>query len=162
MKNLQMSNEVIDWSAHLTGPRPADIKFIRESWLASYRNSPWAGCIANNLYADAVGQTIDQLLFRGAKLLTIRNFANPELIVAWVCFESLPKANEVVVHAIYTKPVYRKQGAAKTLLQRVLGAHNTDRFFITFRTGYSKYLKGATYRPEIARRKSNGKSSNEK
>lgn len=139
------------WAELVQPARVPDMKFIRDSWLHSYKRSPWAGVIANNLYGDVVTQTIDQLLMRGAKLLTVRNAANPELLVAWICYEELPRG-ELCIHAIYTKPVYRRSGAAKALLDSVFKSTGTNRYFYTFRTANSKFLKGGTYRPEIGRR----------
>jgi GNAT superfamily N-acetyltransferase len=140
-----------EWTKHFGGPQPVDMKFIRDSWLESYKTSPWAGAVPNNLYRDVYTQAIDQLLARGAKLLCIRNPTNKALLVGWVCFE-LTHRGEVVIHYAYVKPPYRRNGAAKALINTILAAANQTRFFYTFRTPSSKYLNG-TYRPEIARRR---------
>lgn len=142
----------VDWVPHIAGPRPADLPYIRQSWLMSYRNSPWAGAVPNNLYTEVYSQAMDQLLFRGAKLVTIRNPANPEQLVAWTCYEVTPK-NDVVIHFAFCKPTYRRLGAVKALLRTVLDGSDADRFFYTFRTPNARYFPNGTFRPEIARRR---------
>jgi hypothetical protein len=141
-----------DWTAYFSPAAALDIKFIRDSWLASYRTSPWAGAVPNNLYQEVYTNAIDQLLARGAKLLVVRNPANKDLVIAWACFE-LTGRGEVVVHFAYTKPVYRRNGACRALLNAILKHANQERFFVTYKTAHTRYFKNATFRPEIARRK---------
>lgn len=146
------TEETVNWVPHIDGPRPADLAYVRQTWLLAYRNSPWAGAVPNNLFQDVYTQAIDQLLFRGAKLLTIRNPANPEQLVAWCCYEVTPK-HDVVIHFSFTKPTYRRLGACKSLLQTVLDGSDADRFFYTFRTPNARFFPNGTFRPEIARRR---------
>lgn len=145
--------EAVDWTPYLSGNvQPADVEYVRKTWLDAFYRSPWAGCVPNNLYEEVYTQAIDQLLARGSKLLLIRNPANPQLIVAWICYELTPRG-EAVVHFLFTKPTYRKHGAANALLQAVLGACQQERFFYTFRTANARFFQAGTYRPEIARRR---------
>ena len=146
------SEQEINWAEHQSGPRASDLDYIRQSWMTAYRNSPWAGAVPNNLYTEVYTQAIDQLLFRGAKLLTIRNPANPEQLLAWTCYEILPK-HDVVIHFSFTKPTYRRLGACKSLLRTICDDLNTDQYFYTFRTPNARFFPKGTFRPEIARRR---------
>ncbi len=144
--------ENFDWAQLVAPPKAVDLPFIRASWLDSYKRSPWAGAVPNNLYVETYTQAIDQLLGRGAKLLTVRNASNPELLVGWICYEVLPN-QDLVVHFQYTKAPYRRLGVQTSLLSWITGAGVEARWFYTFKTHCSRYFKGATFRPEIARRR---------
>lgn len=144
-----------DWASLLEPARAADMDYIRESWIRAYRVSPWAGCIPNNLVSSVYTQAIDDLIQRGARLLTIRNPANPQQLLGFCCYEITPR-REAVVHFAFVKPTFRRLGACNAMLAYVLAAVPERRFFITFRTAASKYFKNCTFRPEIARRKDAG------
>lgn len=146
-----MSDEV-PWSDYLADTITAsDIKFIRDSWLASYRTSPWSGAIPNNLFTEVMGQALDQLFMRGMRVLVIRNPANPELLIGWGAYE-VNSRGELTIHYLYTKAPYRKHGAARALLAAIQSRAGAERYFYTFKTPASRYFAG-TFRPEIARRK---------
>jgi ribosomal protein S18 acetylase RimI-like enzyme len=147
-----VSDAPINWVKHFSGPTPADFNYVRESWLMAFRKSPWAGIIPNNAYETVMSDAVNQLLHRGAKLLMIRNPANPELVIGWTCFE-LTARGEVVIHFIFVKPTYRRNGAASAMLRVILGHARQERFFYTCKTGQAKFFKNGTHRPEIARRK---------
>lgn len=132
--------------------RPDDIPFVIQSWLRAYRRSPWAGVIPNNLYDQTYGETINQLFNRGLRVKVLQNAANPGLIVAWIAYEVLPRG-EIVVHFLFTKPLYRKKGLAKALLADI-GA-NDGSFLYTFKTPAARYFRSARFKPEIGRRKDN-------
>lgn len=151
----QPAQEEVDWRPLITGPRAADLTYIRESWINSFKVSPWAGTVPNNLVDEVYTAAIDQLLARGSKLITIRNAANPELLIAWACYE-LSNRGEAILHFVFVKPAYRRNGISKALVQYLLDAAGDFRYFITHRTSNSKFLKGWTHRPEIARRKDAG------
>lgn len=153
MDNAQTEEKLIDWAEHFSGNiQAADYAYIRDTWLDAFYKSPWAGCVPNNLYREVYTQAIDQLIARGSKLLVIRNPANPALLISWICYELTPK-QEVVIHFAFTKPTYRKNGAAAALIAAVLSAAGTSRYFYTFRTPSARYFREGTYRPEIARRR---------
>lgn len=149
----QVPDEGVPWADYMSGNvQAADLAYVRGTWLESFYKSPWAGSVPNNLYHDVYTQAIDQLIARGSKLLLIKNPANPELLVAWVCYEITPK-NEVVIHYAFTKPTYRKAGACRALLAKVMAIVGAERFFYTFRTSNSRFFTAGTFRPEIARRR---------
>ncbi len=149
-------------------PTPSDLKYIRDTWLSSYRTSPYAGVVPNNLYDNVYSETIDQLILRGMRFVVVANPANPALMLGWLAYEvdcatsqdltrSSPRRDQYVVHFIFVKPTYRRLGVASQALASV-GISGAS-FFYTFKTSSSKYLKGGIYRPEIARRKNFGEGS---
>lgn len=144
--------EAVDWSEYFGATTPADMKFVLDSWMASFRTSPWAGSVANNLYHDVYRASIQQLLDRGAKVMVVRNAVNRDMIIGWICFELTGSKGELVIHYAYTKPPYRKQGVYRSLVSTLLKHCGQSQYFYTFRTPVCRYLKGCTYRPEIARR----------
>lgn len=155
VENAPVGDPIASWLPLVVGPRMADLDYIRSSWINAWKVSPWAGTVPNNLADEVYTQAIDQLLARGAKLITIRNQANPELLVAWACYE-LSSRGEAILHFVFVKPTYRRNGISKALVQYMLDAAGDYRYFITHRTAGSKFLKGWTHRPEIARRRDAG------
>ena len=87
----------------------SDHSFIYNSWLRSFRNSPYARCIPNEEYYEKQGKLITHLLSTGVTLLAV----DPEdtnIIWGYVNY-TLPTINYV-----YTKFVFRKLGVAKNLV----------------------------------------------
>lgn len=146
------ADEQPSWEQFFSVPTPRDLEYVLDSWLAAYRTSPWAGAIPNNLYHSTYREAINQLLQRGARVLVVRNAANPELLLGWICFE-LTERKELVVHFAYVKPAYRRNGIYKALVGSLLKHSQQTRYFFTYRTPQSKYLTGCTFRPEISRRR---------
>lgn len=127
---------------------PDELSFVLDSWLKSYRGSPWAGVLRNNRYFEETRGTIEDLLARGAKLNACV-VEETQRIVGFICNES--KDLQACIHYVYVKDPYRRLGVAKELVRQ---ATEGSRFvFYTFRTRASKFiLPGAVYAAEIARR----------
>lgn len=137
--------------------RPAysgDFAFIFDSWLRSWRKSPWAGIIPNNMYFPVTRSTIEQLVGRGAQFEVACLAADPERILGWICHEQ--SGPDAVVHYIYVKDPYLPLGIGEALVERASG--NKPGFY-TFR--YRQVVDacqpqgkdGWRHVPEIARRK---------
>lgn len=154
------SESTPDWAAHCRPATPKDLEYIRSTWLSSYRTSPYAGVVPNNLFDDVYGETITQLILRGMRFVVVANPADPSLLLGWLAYEVShappPYRDEYVVHYLFVKPAYRRLGVASQALASVGIA---GPFFYTFRTSNSKFLKGGVFRPEIARRKAFGPGS---
>ena len=71
-----------------------------------------------------------------------------ETFVGFVAYEVRSDGRNVL-HYIYVKDALRRRGFGKKLLDVV----DTNRYFYTHRTRFSKYLPRGTHRPEFARRK---------
>ena len=152
-----MSEEQVNWGEYIRTPTLADERYIKQTWISSYRNSPWAGTIPNNLFDSVCAETYGQLILRGMKLRVCSNPANPEQLLGWIAFETSPNG-DVVVHHAFTKPLFRQLGINSHLLAAA-GVTEGASFFYTHKTQSSKYLKGGKYRPEIARRKELGRDA---
>lgn len=155
MSNKSPEREV-DWSPFVRPATTSDLEYVRSTWLSAYRTSPWAGCIPNNLYDAVYSETINQLCLRGTRILVVANPAAPEQLLSWLAYEmpttqasQLPQGTPVV-HFCFTKPTYRRLGCTSQLLA---SAGVVGSFLLTFRTPNSRFLKGAVFRPEVARRK---------
>lgn len=133
------------------GPMESDeVELLVDSVSKSFRSSPWAGVVPNNLWHPVMRTTVTGLLERGAKVLTARAAGR---VVGLVMYE--PKGDDLVVHWVYVKDWARRGGVAKRLLASV-GAVPGRRVFYTFRTRSTGWLtRGLTavQAPEIARRK---------
>lgn len=129
-----------------------DFKFVLSSWLKSFRRSPWAGLIANNSYHSVMKQTVDQLSARGAQIVVAENRESPGQLLGFICFERT-KVNIPVLHYIFVKDLFRKQGIGAALLE-MAGITRGKGFIYTFRTNdFNKRFKDGTHAPGIARRK---------
>lgn len=134
--------------------RPSDVPFILDSWIKSFRESPWAGVVPNNQFYAVTREAIEGLLARGAKLTIACSRADEDQILGWTCLE--PVRDGTACHFTYVKDPYRKRGLATELLTH--GTHSPqegDRRFYTFRTRCSSYFSrtGWVHEPAIARRK---------
>jgi len=126
-----------------------DMRFIMDSWLRSWRESPWAGCIRNDLYFATQRATIEGLIARSAEFIVAYLEERPDHILGWGCFEMT--GDSCVVHYLYTKDPYLGHGINKSLVERASGSKPG---FYTHR--YRQVIDTCPdYRhaPEIARRK---------
>jgi GNAT superfamily N-acetyltransferase len=123
---------------------PDDVPFIKDSWLKSFRDSPWAGCVSNNMYTEVYNDTVEQLWGRGAEVWVACAAHDHAKILGWICVEAVPGGR--ATHYLYIKDPYRRKGLASSLLEKFGGR------FYTFRTRSAQYFK-LQHAPEIARRK---------
>ena len=142
-----MAND--DWSIRKYD-EAIDKQLVLDSWLQSFRASPYAGCIPNNRYFEIYGQAISELLERGSSILVAVNPADSTQILGWLCVEQTSKA-EQIVHFVYVKDVFRKLGICKSLFQEA-GINPRSRFYYTYRTKQARYFPLASHEPAIARR----------
>lgn len=130
---------------------PADRAFWGANWANSYRGSRWAGVVPNHLYHDLMRTLQDGLLRRGMRVSLAHLPGAPNALMGFVAWEPSEKAN--VVHFLYVKPTWRKQGLGTALL---LGGPGRE-FIYTHRTDESNYFGKPDWRiahiPEPARRK---------
>lgn len=142
-----LSNDVIVRDVY-----QSDIKFIFDSWLRSWRTSPWAGVIPNNVYYPLTRSVIEQLVGRGATFKVACLANDNDKILGWVCYEVPDQTT--VIHYIYIKDAYIPFDIGQLLLDATPGSKPG---FFTFRyrqvSDICTYDKGWKHAPEIARRK---------
>ena len=148
-----MLKNLPEQATNLLRIRPAaenDLDFILDGWLKSYRRSPYAGSVPNNLYFKVYSTAIQQLIDRGMQIDILESSKVDSKLgfVAYECSERLG----VVIHYIYLKEEYRGEGFAQFLLGYI-GIDPGKPFLYTFRTFYSKKFPTGLYKPSIARRK---------
>lgn len=130
--------------------RTDDFRFIFDSWLRSWRDSPWAGVIPNNVYFPLTRSVIEQLVARGAEFDVACHAEDPDVILGWCCHEMV--GPDAVVHYIYVKDPYLPFGLGRQFVDRVPG--NQPGFYtFRYRQVVDALPKGWRHVPEIARRK---------
>jgi len=131
-----------------------DTAFIMDSWLNSWRKSPWAGVILNNDYYKTTRSVIEHLVLRGANFEVACHDKDPERILGWICTESTNEQEPLcIVHCVYAKDAYLKLKVGAALLARAPGRHPG---IYTFRTRQVEAVcrpAGFRHAPEAARRK---------
>jgi len=91
----------------------ADIGFIFNSWLKSYKQSSFAKYVPNPVYFDHHHKAIELLLKR-SKVLVACNPADNNQIYGYLVHETVQETS--VVHYCYTKEAFRKMGILQLLL----------------------------------------------
>lgn len=127
---------------------PDEMNFVLDSWVESYKRSPWSGAVRNDKFPGVMKDTIGGLLARGAQLTAA---VEPETnrVVGWICHER--KGDECVVHFVYVRAYARCMGLGRELVTRLGGTS----VFATHMTKQGQRLArkvGARFAPEIARR----------
>jgi len=106
----------------MRAPNTEDTNFIFNSWLKSYRSSNFAKDQCNVVFFENYKKVVSDLIERS--LITI--VCNPEddnHLYGYIVFENLP-GNNLLVHYLYVKHTYRKQGIAKQLVGSVRTSSN--------------------------------------
>ncbi len=95
----------------LDTPTAEEFAFVFDSWARSFRRSPWAGCVPNNLW-DAVSRECSKgIVDRGARVVVAR----PD-DVARVMGYSVYEPDRRVLHFLYVKDSFRRMGVGTALL----------------------------------------------
>ncbi len=148
-----------------TPAREGDMRFIRHSWVESFRTSHYAGMIPMKDYFRIYHDILREIMDRGGvKVLVAYNPSHPTQIFGFCCYEvgfTLP-----MVHYVYIKEDFRQlpkkdntftKGLA-TMLLGECGIDPKEDFYYTFKTGsWSRLTRwgapfcGGIYRPLFAR-----------
>ena len=143
-----MDKSLIDFVVYRSMYR-ADYNFVLSSWAHSFKGSQWAGVIPNNEWHASMKNIIDQLASRGMQVIMAVADDDRDQIMGYVAFEK-SLAGIPVVHYVFVKDDFRKEGLGKALL----GVTGDGSFIYTFRTEDSQYLDSmGRFVPAIARRK---------
>lgn len=126
---------------------PEDLLYVHDTWLNSWRTSPWAGCVPNHLFFDTQRATIAGLLARGASVRICHFAESPELIQGWCCFEQ--KEGITILHYLYAGDPFLEPAVIDHFKDTVLGNSG----FVTHQQNKKAFRKWK-HVPEIARRKS--------
>ncbi len=142
-----------------------DMRFVRHSWVESFRTSHYAGVIPMNEYFRLYHDITKNLVARENSFVMVAfNPSHESQIFGFVAYElgfSLP-----LVHYVYVKEDFRalptKDGSftegLATLLLKAVGVNPKSPFYYTFKTGIWAWLSkregpfsGGIYKPLLAR-----------
>lgn len=128
----------------------ADQGLILDSWVNSYRKSRDVRDVIGPVYRSGQRQLAERLLERcGATVLCASDFL-PQ-VFAWMCAEKV--GSILVLHYLYVKQPYRRQGLARTLLftatmPELPAVHHTHR--TDAGAGIIRWMR-STWNPYLAR-----------
>ena len=94
----------------------ADVPFIANAWLKSYRNAPAVAGVPDRVYFYFHHKILEELLPDG-EVWVLCNADNHDQILGWIC--ATPTTETLVLHYIYVKHVFRGMGFAKRLFEHV-------------------------------------------
>lgn len=121
--------KVMDYRAAV----PADIPFIHDAWLESFKLSHAAGPIRMTRYREVYRPEIEALFLRpGFQVKVAFNVEDPTQVFGFIAFEESVSRGHVV-HFVYVKNYCRRLGIATGLLRSV-GLEATDPFVYTYKT----------------------------
>lgn len=141
------------------------MRFVRHSWVESYRCSHYAGMVPMEDYFNVYHGILTKLLNRdGVAVMIAFNEHQPTQIFGFCCYEE--GFTKPLVHYVYIKEDFRqlpkkdekfREGIATTLLKEC-GIPPEKPFYYTFKTGiWSRLARwgapfcGGIYRPLMAR-----------
>ena len=107
-----------------------DLNFIYASWLNSYRHgSPLGKSVRNTIFFQSYPSIIDHLLEKPEVKTLIAYFSDsPEVILSYMVYEPH------ILHYIYTKEAYMRNGVAKSLLEKAFEPIQNQYYDYTHRT----------------------------
>lgn len=119
-------------------PLPDEYGLIYDAWSNSYRKSPWAGTIPNNLYDQVSRATASEILSRGARVvMAVEEVPGGRRAIGY----SVSEPAKGVLHWLYVKRDYRGLGLGKALLAETLQPFPADvRWVYTHRTKASAHF----------------------
>lgn len=142
-------------STHYRLAQPRDMAFVRESWLASFRDAAAAGVIPMPHYRRVYLEAIDWVLARPGVEVWVAfdpGETDPEMdLFGWLCLErgglkvscrrrvkgrwrsALEPLNVPLVHYVFTKQPYRRLGIARGLFAAA-HVNPTSRWLYSFKT----------------------------
>lgn len=112
----------------------ADVGFIFNSWLKSFRESPTVRRVPNSVYYENHHSLIDTILASSrSQLLVACNPEDANEIYGYVVAEYFEE--RTVVHWVYCKQKFRQKGVARQLMGKILeGAEEGLPIFYTHYT----------------------------
>ena len=109
------SSKLVD-GFFLRNREDSDQSFILSSWLKSNRDGPLTSFLCNHDYYDFYNKLVLKTFSRCPVLVAFVSEV-PEEIAGWICYEEVfDEVKKLIVHYIYVKPIYRKVGVARMLL----------------------------------------------
>ena len=103
-------------------PTVSDKSFIFNSWLKSFRHSPLAKPLCNEVYFKNHKVIVENILKR-SRVLIACNPEDEDQIYGYIVYE--PIIDDItVLHYVYVKFTYRKLGIARTIVEGSIDIKN--------------------------------------
>lgn len=123
----------------LSRPTGDELALVFDAWVKSFRKSPWAGTVRNDLWVTVQRATIKGILDRGAVVTVALAPIVPGVHEARrVMGYAVTEPGLEVLHWLYVKDDYRRHGVGRALLNHMTDGWNRPRY--THRTRFSSLL----------------------
>lgn len=109
----------------------ADINFIANSWLKSFRNADFVKGVPNKIYYNYHHKLLEELLPR-CEVRVACNAERTDQILGWICGEV--QGGALVVHFCYVKHPLRRLGIGKKLMESLRADHGDIPVVYTHKT----------------------------
>lgn len=122
-------------------PTEDEYALIFDSWAASFKKSPWAGCVTNDMWADVSRRTMQDVIDRPGTVIECAVMDLPDgdrRVMGYVVAEPANK----ILHWLYVKRDYRGMGVGTALLDRV---RTPGKWRYTHRTNASERFLGKQF-----------------
>lgn len=114
--------------------RPADLNFVRSSWLDSYSQSALGHAMGATLYYERWEPRISHILQRARTLIACLA-TDEDVILGYLVYED---HDEPIAHYIYVKRDLRRGGVATELLRGLARHPPPRRYFASHMTSDAK------------------------
>lgn len=150
-----MASKTADLAVLVRPAEAADIPFIFNSWLRSFRTGSLCANVANSIYFVEHHKVLEKLLKRSEVLVACEP-SDPTNIYGYLCYEKIQDI--FVLHYAYVKHTFRQLGVANSLLEKtgcdftkqgLFSHHNksSERFCAKLNLTYHPYII-MNYEPE--------------
>lgn len=128
---------------------------IVDSIIRSYYNSPHSGPFLHDDYCESMRNLLDELMTRdNACLLLAVSPTNSNVVCGYLLGEIRETENTVVIHYVYVKREFRKNGIANYMVNFIKDLLPNSDVYHTFKSSLSRYLKVGRFKSSYARYRS--------
>lgn len=102
--------------------RESDLNFIRNSWAKSYyKGSEYVKFISPNEFHERHRPIREEILKRPNIALVVACSTDDEdLILGWILIEKPKEKSGTILHYLYVKEAFKKEGISKELMNKLL------------------------------------------
>lgn len=134
-----------------SSPKFEEMPFILDSWIASFRKSPWAGVVTNDRWHEVMSQTLTALLPSTKIIVATPGDDAIRRIIGYIAIaEPSDDLKCPVIHYGYVKQKFRGLGVAQQLLEAASPFLGTTPGVYTFRTKASSWLEARGWKHDPA------------
>lgn len=129
-----------------------DIPFIGSSWGKSFYNaSYYADHFRPRIFLKHHRAMRDRVFERdNLAMIVCAASEEPDQILGWVAIEVMPENVGTILHYVYVKELYRREGLAKELISRAIPNKNPVYFTHETRAGLKLIKDDYHYAPHLS------------